>query len=306
MNDAPHINNLPKVRGEYKFSEPLKGYTWLNVGGPADVMFFPADEDDLRDFLRQKDKSIPLFVLGGGSNLLVRDGGLNGAVIKLKSPSFARYRIENDILYCGAGCINFNLKKIVAEKGLGGLEFLCSIPGTTGGAVRGNAGCFGSDMAKVVAAVKVMSADGNVRTLKNAECGFAYRRSDFGDNDIILEVGLRFEHKDPAAVAEIIEQNAEYRRTHQPQGIKTAGSTFKNPEGVAAWKLIKEAGGDTMVCGKAKMSAQHCNFLHNEGNSAADIEKLCDSIVAAVKQKSGVTLEREVKIVGREQNNGRS
>jgi len=300
MNGALKTDNLPKVRGEYKFSEPLKGYTWLNVGGPADVMFFPADEDDLRDFLQQKDKNMPIFILGGGSNLLVRDGGMSGVVIKLKNPSFAKYRIENDILYSGAGCINFNLKKIIAENGLGGLEFLCSIPGTVGGAVRGNAGCFGSDMSKVVSAVRVMSADGKVRTLKNTDCGFAYRHSNFGDDDIILEVGLQFTSQNKNEVAKIIEQNAEYRRTHQPQGIRTAGSTFKNPEGFAAWKLIKEAGGDTIVCGKAKMSAQHCNFLHNEGNSAADIEKLCDSVIAAVKQKSGVTLEREVKIVGRE------
>lgn len=300
MNNELNINNLPKVRGEYKFSEPLKGYTWLSVGGPADVMFFPADEDDLQNFLRQKDKNMPLFVLGGGSNLLVRDGGMNGVVVKLKNPAFSGWRIEDNTLYCGAGCVNFNLKKIIAENGLSGLEFLCSIPGTVGGAVRGNAGCFGSDMAKVVSSVRIMSADGTVRTFKNTECGFAYRHSNFSDSDIILEVGLNFELKEPAAVAEIIAQNAEYRRTHQPQGIKTAGSTFKNPEGMAAWKLIKEAGGDTMVYGKAKMSAQHCNFLHNEGNSAADIEKLCDSIIAAVKQKSGITLEREVKIVGRE------
>ena len=299
MNGAQNTYNLPKVRGEYKFSEPLKDYTWLNVGGPADVMFFPADEADLCDFLKQKDKNMPLFVLGGGSNLLVRDGGLPGVVVKLKSTEFTKWRIADNILYCGAGCLNFNLKKTIAEKGLGGLEFLCSIPGTVGGAVRGNAGCFGADIAKVLTSIRVMKADGTVRTLSNEDCGFAYRHSNLGNDEIILEAGLQFIYKEPAEVAETIAQNAEYRRTHQPQGIKTAGSTFKNPEGLAAWKLIKDAGGDTMVCGGAKMSAQHCNFLQNDGNSAADIEKLCLEITDAVKQKCGVTLEREVKIVGR-------
>ena len=301
MTGALKIDNLPKVRGEYKFSEPLAGYTWLNVGGPADVMFFPADEADLRDFLKQKDESMPLFVLGGGSNLLVRDGGMPGVVIKLKSADFAQWRIVDNILYCGAGCLNFNLKKTIEENGLGGLEFLCSIPGTVGGAVRGNAGCFGADMAGVLTSARVMKADGTVHTLNNENCGFSYRHSNLGDDDIVLEVGLKFKPQSPAKAAEVIAQNAEYRRAHQPQGIKTAGSTFKNPEGAAAWKLIKEAGGDTMVCGGAKMSAQHCNFLQNDGHSAADIEKLCRAIAAAVKQKSGITLESEVKIVGREQ-----
>lgn len=300
MNKMPDINNLPKVRGSYKFNEPLKGYTWLNVGGPAEVMFFPEDEEDLRDFLRQKDKNLPLFILGGGSNLLVRDGGIAGVVIKLKNENFAKWHIDGDTLCCGAGCNNFALKNTVIAEGLGGLEFLCSIPGTLGGAVRGNAGCFGSDTAKVLSYVRVMLPDGEVRRLNNAECGFSYRHSNLAADWIILEAGLHFERKSSEDVAQQIEQNAEYRRTHQPQGIRTAGSTFKNPEGYAAWKLIKECGGDKMTYGGAKMSAQHCNFLHNDGTAtAADIENLCQAIAKASATICEVPLELEIKIVGR-------
>ena len=300
MSSATDINNLPKVRGLYKFNEPLKDYTWLNVGGPAEVMYFPEDEADLRSFLQQKDKNMPVFVIGGGSNLLVRDGGIDGVVIKLQNKNFAQYKIVDNVLCCGCGMINFTLKKIVEDNGLGGLEFLCSIPGTLGGAVRGNAGCFGSEMAKVVTYVKVMLSDGKIRQLTNEECGFAYRNSKIAADWIVLEVGLQFNYKEKSEVAAEIAKNAEYRRTHQPQGIRTAGSTFKNPEGYRAWELIKQCGGDKMVFGGAKMSEQHCNFLHNEGTSAADIEKLCRTIERESAQKCGVPLELEIKIVGRE------
>ena len=192
MNTSANIYNLPKVRGVYKFAEPLKNYTWLNVGGPAEVMYFPEDEEDLRSFLRQKSEDLPVFIIGGGSNLLVRDGGISGVVIKLGNKNFARQRIENNTLYCGAGSVNFILKKMIEKNGLGGLEFLCSIPGTIGGAVRGNAGCFGSDMATVLTAVRVMLPSGEVRNLNNEECGFSYRHSDIPADWIILEVGLKF------------------------------------------------------------------------------------------------------------------
>ena len=293
-------DNLPKVRGTYKFNELLNRYTWLNVGGPADVMFFPEDEEDLCDFLRQRNPNDALFVLGGGSNLLVRDGGMAGVVVKLASDDFAKWHIEGNTLYCGAGRLNFSLKKIVAENGLGGLEFLCSIPGTLGGAVRGNAGCFGSEVANVLQTARVVDGSGDIFEVTNADLGFEYRHSAFPADWIVLEVGLRFEKTDTAEATRIIAQNDEYRRTHQPQGIKTAGSTFKNPEGMAAWRLIKEAGGDTLVFGGAKLSAQHCNFLHNEGKSAADIEQLCAAVQKAVREKCGVELEPEVKTVGRE------
>lgn len=296
-----NINMLPKVRGKYKIAEPLRQYTWLNVGGPAEVMFFPEDEEDLRNFLLNKPQNSEVFVIGGGSNLLVRDGGIAGFVIKLASAEFAKKTLQDNILYCGAGCLNFSLKQTVVENGLGGLEFLCSIPGTIGGALRSNAGCFGGDISKVLEYARVMNKNGEILTVKAEDFHFGYRSSDFPPDWIILGVGLRFEKTDVSEVQNKVAENDEYRRTHQPQGIRTAGSTFKNPEGNAAWKLIKQCGGDVMQFGGAKMSEKHCNFLQNDGTAtAADIEKLCGEIANAVKQQTGVELELEIKKVGQE------
>lgn len=301
MMSALDINTLPKVRGSYKVAEPLKKYTWLNVGGPADLMFFPEDENDLQYFLQHKPADMKVFVIGGGSNLLVRDGGIKGVVIKLSAAGFMQTHIDGDILYCGAGCQNFALRQVVAENGLSGLEFLCSIPGTIGGALRSNAGCFGGDISKVMTYARVMNGNGEIITVDVADFHFAYRHSEFPEDWIVLGVGLRFVKADAKDVQAKIAENDEYRRTHQPQGIRTAGSTFKNPEGYAAWKLIKECGGDMMKVGGAKMSDKHCNFLHNDGTAtAADIEHLCNDIAQAVYEKNGIELELEIKKVGQE------
>lgn len=291
---------LPDVRGAYKINEPLNRYTWLNVGGPADVMYFPEDEADLQNFMKQKNPQQNVFIIGGGSNLLVRNGGVDGFVIKLAAPSFAKWRIENGIFYCGAGRQNFSLRQIIVENSLGGLEFLCSIPGTLGGAMRSNAGCFGSEIADVLQTARIMTGKGEILTVQNRDFNFAYRYSDFPADWIVLEVGLQFVPKSKEEIEAQILQNAEYRRQHQPQGIKTAGSTFKNPQGNAAWKLIKAAGGDQIVCGKVRLSPQHCNFLQNDGTNAEDVEKLCCAVQNAVAEKCGINLEMEVKIIGRE------
>lgn len=291
---------LPDVSGIYKINEPLNHYTWLNVGGPADIMYFPQDEADLQNFMKQKNPLQKVFVIGGGSNLLVRDGGVDGFVIKLAAPSFAKWRIENGIFYCGAGRQNFSLRQIVVENGLGGLEFLCSIPGTLGGAIRSNAGCFGSEIADVLQTAKIIDGKGEIFEVSNNEFNFAYRHSEFPDDWIVLEVGFKFNYKNSKDIEFQIMQNAEYRKQHQPQGIKTAGSTFKNPQGKAAWKLIKEADADKIICGKVRLSDKHCNFLQNDGVSAKDVEKLCYAVKNTVAEKCGVKLEMEIKIIGRE------
>lgn len=290
---------LPEVRGEYRFAELLNKYTWLNVGGPADVMFFPEDETDLQNFRRNLPSETDVFVLGGGANVLIRDGGIAGVVVKLKNSNFAKVKIAGNVVSCGAGLLNFKLKKTIIEYGLHGLEFLCTIPGSIGGALRTNAGCFGSDISQVMVSAKVMDKKGNIFVADKADFNFAYRHSDFPKDWIILEVNCNYVKDETSAVAKQIAEYEEYRRMHQPQGIKTAGSTFKNPEGYRAWELIKNAGGDKMVVGKAHMSAQHCNFLENEGSNAADIENLGKQIVAAVKQQSGIELQWEVLTVGR-------
>lgn len=294
------LKKLPQIRGSYKFNEPLKNYTWLNVGGPADVMFFPKDVEDLQFFLRRKPADMELFVLGGGSNLLVRDGGIEGVTVKLSDSSFCYAEIKKDKLVCGAGLLNNALKKTIIEHGLNGLEFLCSIPGSIGGTLRSNAGCFGKCIADVLISAKAVDSAGSLFEIENKDFNFGYRRSDFPADWIITEVSLRYQKANPEQVAELINEQAQYRREHQPQGIRTAGSTFKNPPDMRAWELIKNSGAYKLTFGGAALSPKHCNFLYNDGTaSAKDIEDLCDEIEKTVKNEYGVCLELEIKKVGR-------
>lgn len=298
------LKNLPQVRGEYKINEPLKKYTWLNVGGNADVMFFPKDEDDLQSFLKQNTSHLPIFVLGSGSNLLVRDGGLSGVVVKLSSPYFASWQLEDDILTVGCGLKNAALKKILLENEIGGLEFICSIPGSIGGLVRSNAGCFGSDLAKVLLKAKVIDGKGNIFEVDAKYFHFAYRHSDFPADWILLQLFLKTEKSPVENIKSLIEQNAAYRKEHQPQNVRTAGSTFKNPESGRAWELIKNVGGCELKIGGAHFSQQHCNFMINDGSaSAADLERLGTEVQKRVKEQTGIDLQWEVKVIGRKNGN---
>lgn len=294
------VKALPKVKGEYKFAEPMKRHTWLNVGGNAEVMFLPHDKDDLQYFLQNFDEKIPVFVLGGGSNLLVRDGGIDGVVIKLKNKNFASIGYEDGLLVCGAGLQNGNLKKFLIEHEIGGLEFICSIPGTIGGLVRSNAGCFGSELVNVLEKAVVMNRKGDVFEVKPEEFHFSYRHSDFPADWIVLELVFKTVKSTAQQVNQTITEQAEYRRTHQPQNIRTAGSTFKNPPQSAAWKLIKAVGGDNLKIGGASFSPQHCNFLVNDGTaSAEDIETLGNTVIERVKKQENISLVWEVKIIGK-------
>lgn len=295
------INKLPHVAGEYKSNELLKKYTWLNVGGPADVMFFPKDKEDLQKFLLEKPADIDVFVLGSGSNLLVRDGGISGVVVNLKSSSFNKIEIADNIIQCGAGLKNSFLKKIMIENEISGLEFLCSIPGSLGGALRTNAGCFGSEISNVLQSATVIDSAGRIFTVENKDFNFSYRKSDFPSDWIILEVCLKGIKSAKEQIISTIETNAEYRKKNQPQNVRTAGSTFKNPKGYKAWELIKNSGAADFKVGGASMSSKHCNFLINDGTAtASDIEHLGNNIINAVKDKYGVELEWEIKIIGKE------
>ncbi len=295
------INKLPHVAGEYKSNELLKKYTWLNVGGPADVMFFPKDKEDLQKFLLEKPADIDVFVLGSGSNLLVRDGGISGVVVNLKASSFNKIKIADNIIQCGAGLKNSFLKKIMIENEISGLEFLCSIPGSLGGALRTNAGCFGSEISNVLQSATVIDSTGRIFTVENKDFNFSYRKSDFPSDWIILEVCLKGIKSAKEQIISTIETNAEYRKKNQPQNVRTAGSTFKNPKGYKAWELIKNSGAADFKVGGASMSSKHCNFLINDGTAtASDIEHLGNNIINAVKDKYGVELEWEIKIIGKE------
>lgn len=298
------LYNLPKVQGEYKFNEPLKKYTWLNVGGPAEVMFFPKDEADLQCFLQNKPEKLPVFVIGCGSNLLVRDGGVKGVVVKLSAPAFARWSLEDNVLGVGCGLKNSSLKNILLQNKIGGLEFICSIPGSVGGLVRSNAGCFGGELSAVLQKALVIDGRGRIFEAAPEEFNFGYRYSDFPADWIVLRLYLKSAPAAEEQIAEIIAKNAKYRQEHQPQGVRTAGSTFKNPENGRAWEFIKNAGGCGLHVGGASFAEKHCNFMVNDGSaSAADLEKLGETVRTKVYAQTGVNLEWEVKVIGEKNGN---
>lgn len=293
------IDILPKVRGKYLKNVPLSKHTWFGVGGPAEVMFIPQDIDDLSHFLINKPYNIPLSIIGGGSNLLVRDGGVPGVVLKLDSPYFRRYEIKDDCIKCYAGMKNIDLKKIFLNNGIGGLEFLCSIPGHIGGSIKTNAGCFGKCIKDVLVFAEIMDSTGKLKTVYPDDLKLSYRHSLFPDDWIIVSITLKAEKADAKSIMETLDKQKEYRIKNQPYNEKTAGSTFKNPEGLKAWELIKKSGCDKLQIGGAKVSEKHCNFLINTGKATAeDIENLGNLIVEKVKENTSITLEWEVKKIG--------
>ena len=295
----PLLNMLPKVRGKYLTDVAMSKHTWLGVGGPAEVMYIPQDTEDLSFFIRNRPLNIPLFLIGGGSNLLVRDGGIPGVVIKLDNPNFKKITVNGDEIICGAGFRNMDLKKCLLANRLGGLEFLCSIPGVIGGAVKGNAGCFGKEMKDVIKSAKIMNGAGEVKNISVHDLELDYRSSYFPDDWIILSVTLQAEPDTKENIEETLSKQKNYRREHQPYNQKTAGSTFKNPQGLRAWELIKKSDCDTLSVGGAKVSEKHCNFLINTGTATAkDIETLGETIISQVRKKTYITLEWEIKKVG--------
>lgn len=290
---------LPEVRGKYLKHVPLSKHTWFGVGGPAEVMYIPADIQDLSHFLLNRPHNLPLSVIGGGSNLLVRDGGIPGVVIKLDSPYFKQIKINGGSITCFAGLSNIELKKIFLSNNIGGLEFLCSIPGRIGGSIKTNAGCFGKSVGDVLISADIIDDAGEVKTVYPTDLKLSYRSSLFPDDWIIISITLKTEQSSAEQINKILNEQREYRLKNQPYNEKTAGSTFKNPEGLRAWELIKKSGCADLRVGGAKVSEKHCNFLINTGKAtAADIENLGNMIVEKVKQKTSITLEWEVKKMG--------
>ena len=290
---------LPKVRGKYLKNVPLSKHTWFGVGGPAEVMFIPEDLEDLSHFLLRRPYNVPICLIGGGSNLLIRDGGIPGVVIKLDSPYFRQIKINENSITCFAGLKNIDLKKILLNEELGGLEFLCSIPGCIGGSIKTNAGCFGKCIKDVLLGATIVDGNGEVKEILPDDLQLSYRNSLFPDDWIIVSITLKTEKSTKEKINKILEDQKEYRIKNQPYNEKTAGSTFKNPEGLRAWELIKKSGCADLHIGGAKVSEKHCNFLINTGKAtAADIETLGDTIVEKVKEQTSITLEWEVKKMG--------
>ncbi|MFA5040393.1 MAG: UDP-N-acetylmuramate dehydrogenase [Bdellovibrionales bacterium] len=296
------IDRLPEVRGSLTPNGTLADQSWFRVGGPAEVLFRPADAEDLSFFLTHCPKDVPITILGAASNVLIRDGGIPGVVIRF-SPNFAFVKVEEDGIHAGAAAINLNVARTAQNVGVAGLEFLCGIPGTIGGGLRMNAGAYGREFKDIVFRAEVVERDGTRRTLMLPELGFSYRASKVPENTIFISAHLQGEEGDPDVILSRMQEIQKKRRESQPIGEKTCGSTFANPdndpEGRKSWQLIEAAGCRGMKIGQAKVSEKHCNFLINTGHAtAADIEKLGEEVRLRVRDKFGIELRWEIKRLG--------
>ncbi|MGE5261326.1 MAG: UDP-N-acetylmuramate dehydrogenase [Actinomycetota bacterium] len=290
---------LPELRGKLKSDTLLKDYTWFRVGGPAQVLYSPADEPDLAYFLRETPADIPITVIGLGSNLLVRDGGIEGVVIRL-GKGFGEIKVEEGSkLRVGAAVPDVKVARAAADAGVSGLSFYRGIPGCVGGALRMNGGAHGRETKEVVVEARAVDRKGEVHVLPVEELRYEYRHCGAPDDLIFTEALFQGEPGDPAKILAEMDDIAAYREQAQPIKSRTGGSTFKNPPGKKAWQLIDAAGCRGLAVGDAKVSEMHCNFLINEGNaSGADIEELGETVRMRVKENSGVELEWEIKRLG--------
>jgi UDP-N-acetylmuramate dehydrogenase len=298
------LARLPPVRGRYAANAPLGRATWFRAGGHAEVLFRPADADDLALFLAQRPPDAPLTVIGVGSNLLVRDGGVPGVTIRL-GREFAKIAADGARLRAGAGALDSSVALAACEAGIAGLEFLSGVPGTIGGALRMNAGAFGREMKDVTVAATALDGKGVRHELDNAALGFAYRRSAVPEDWIFVAAVLAGAPGDPGVIAARLAEIRRAREESQPVRAATGGSTFKNPggknpEGMKAWELIDRAGCRGLRRGQAMVSEKHCNFLINAGGAKADeIERLGEEVRRRVKDATGVELEWEIRRIGR-------
>nr|WP_242480306.1 UDP-N-acetylmuramate dehydrogenase [Rhodovibrio sodomensis] len=293
------IDRLPAVRGRLRANAPLKDVTWFRVGGPAEVLFRPADRDDLIAFLRNRPADVPVTVLGVASNLLVRDGGVPGVVIRLLR-GFVEIQADGTDLLAGAGALDLNVAKTAQQAGIAGLEFLCGVPGTIGGALRMNAGAYGTEIKDVlVGAEAVHAGTGEVRTFGVGELGYSYRHASLPADWIFLSARLRGRDGDAPAIGARMAEIQGQRGDSQPIKTATGGSTFKNPQGHKAWQLIDRAGCRGLTLGGAQVSEQHTNFLINIGDAtAADLEALGEEVRRRVFETSGVQLDWEIRRIG--------
>ncbi len=298
QNTKDLIGRLPKVRGSYNVNAPLNKITWFRVGGPAEVMFRPADEKDLIFFLSTRPLDVPVTVIGVGSNLLVRDGGVPGVVIRL-GREFAFIKKDNNLLKVGAGALDLNVALVAEQSGLGGLEFLSGIPGTIGGGLRMNGGAYGSEFKDVFVSARAVDNHGEIHQLAAEDMGFGYRRSVILEDWLFIEGVLKGFPEDKSIIAHRMGKIKKAREKSQPVRTPTGGSTFTNPSDVKAWELIDAAGCRGLVRGGAMVSEKHCNFLINKGDAvAADLEGLGEEVRRRVFEKSGITLEWEIRRIG--------
>ncbi|MGD9639317.1 MAG: UDP-N-acetylmuramate dehydrogenase [Alphaproteobacteria bacterium] len=292
------IDLLPKTKGSLIESAPLSDLTWFGVGGPAEVMFRPFDENDLINFLKNKPRNIAVTVIGVGSNILIRDGGVPGVVLRLGTP-FTKHQINGDTIKCGASALNINIAKEAMKNGIAGLEFLSGIPGTIGGSLKMNAGAFNKEIKDILVSVTIIDSTGKKHELGVDDIGFAYRKCLVPNDWIFSSAVLRGYKENPDIIATKMQEYRKKREETQPIGMRTGGSTFKNPEGLKAWKLIDKAGCRGLRHGGAIISEKHCNFIINTGGATAlDIEELGEEVRKRVKAVNFIELEWEIRRIG--------
>ena len=297
------LDRLPPVRGRYSEQVPLAPVTWFRVGGPAEVVFRPADAEDLAAFIATRPQDVPVTVLGVGSNVLVRDGGIPGVVVRL-GRGFAGIETAGEQIEVGAGALDVNVARVACKTALGGLEFLSGIPGTIGGALRMNAGAYGAEIKDVLLVARIVDGEGRSCEVAAGDLGFGYRTCAAPEDWIFVSATLRGRAGEPQAIEARMAEIRTARESTQPIRSRTGGSTFANPAAVdgppvKAWQLIDRAGCRGLERGGAKVSEQHCNFLINTGGaSAADLEALGEEVRRRVFATTGVVLEWEIDRIG--------
>lgn len=290
---------MPDLRGRLLANESLAPLTWFRVGGPAQILFTPADEDDLAYFLSKLPRDIPVYTVGVGSNLIVRDGGVSGVVIRLSPRGFGEVKAEGDTIRAGTAALDKRVAEAAAAANIGGLEFYFGIPGSIGGALRMNAGANGGETKDVLVEARGVTRSGERVTFSNAEMKFVYRNSGVDTSVIFTSALYRGTITDPDTIRARMLEVQNHRETAQPIREKTGGSTFKNPPGHSAWKLVDAAGMRGFRVGGAQVSEMHCNFLINTGDATGhDIETLGETVRARVKESSGIDLHWEIKRIG--------
>jgi len=293
------VATMPQVEGKLTGNAPLAPLVWFKSGGNAEWLLEPKDEEDLVAFLRELDPEVPVMALGLGSNLIVRDGGVQGVVVRLGKPFAKIDRADQTTLRCGGGASGILVSSTARDAGIAGLEFLRGIPGTVGGFVRMNGGAYGREVKDILVSARLVLRSGEVVEWPLEKLGYTYRHSDVPEGAVVVEAVFRGIPGDPQAIGAEMDAIARAREESQPLRSRTGGSTFKNPPGHKAWALVDAAGCRGLTIGDAQVSEKHCNFLLNLGSAtSADIEALGEDVRRRVAAKSGITLEWEIQRVG--------
>ena len=288
-----------KFSGQVLFDQSLSKYSWFNLGGPAKVIFRPKNLSELSIFLKQMKGFDKIKVLGVGSNTVIRDGGFNGIIIKFGKSFSHLTSFDQNTIIAGASALDKNVSDFALRSSLAGFEFLSCIPGTIGGGVRMNAGCYGNDISKILVSVQVMDFSGKMKVIYSQDIKFSYRGCSLDNNLIFISATFRGKRENKINIEKRMNDLIERKKKEQPSKIKTCGSTFKNPDNNKAWKLIKDSGCAGMSLGDAYISEKHCNFFVNRGNAKSEhLENLINQVKEQVLNKTGINLELELQIIG--------